>query len=294
MLSRLLYYALIKPLSLLPFRALYALSDAAFYVVCYLIRYRRDVVMSNLRLAFPEQSEAWRWQVARRYYRHMCDLAAESIKMFSVSKDEALKRTRLTNPELTERFAEQGLSLIVTAGHYNNWELCALTSDLLVPHHVLGVYTPLRNAFMDQKIRTSRERFGMETVAKRKISEFLAANTGQLTVTLLAADQAPSPSTKTVHRMEFLGQPTEVMLGPERFSKQYGYPVLHVAMRKLRRGFYEYTLLVVEENPRDAPPGSITEGHTRLLEQQIREAPEFWLWSHKRWKHRARKPATLV
>jgi KDO2-lipid IV(A) lauroyltransferase len=292
--SRLLYYLLLRPLSLLPFRVLYALSDGAFYIVCYLIRYRRDVVMSNLRLAFPQQSEAWRWAVARRYYRHMCDLAVESIKMFSLSKEEALKRTRLTNPELAERYAKQGLSMVVAAGHYNNWEICALTADLLVPHHVIGVYTPLRSAFMDRKIRKSRERFGMETVPKRKISEFLAAHTGQLKAILMAADQAPSPSTKNVHEMVFLGQPTEVMLGTERFAVQYGYPVVYVHMVKPRRGYYEYSLLVVEENPRDAPPGAMTEGHTRMLERQILEAPEFWLWSHKRWKKRARKAVAEV
>jgi len=286
MLSRLLHYGLILPLSNLPFWVLYRLSDIGYYIIYYIIRYRRKVVFGNLQRSFPNYTTAQIQRLAKLYYRHLCDLGVESLKIFSISIEEAIVRNRIVNPEVAARFFDQGRSIIFSAGHYNNWELCVLASDAQLKHKSIGVYTQIRNEYFEKVMRVTRGRYGMELVTKKEIKAFHEKNRHRLTATILANDQAPSPSTKRAYRMMFLNQETDVMYGTEKFAREYDYPVVFAAIRKVRRGWYETRLQVMEEHPGTTPYGDITERMTRLIEAQILEEPQYWLWSHKRWKKR--------
>ncbi len=286
MLSKILYYTLLKPLSLLPFRVLYMLSDLAYVVVYHILGYRKAVVRQNLRNSFPQKTAKELKHIEGKFYHHLCDLAVESIKIFSISLEEAVASNRFVNPEVADRFYDEGRSVIFSAGHYNNWEMCVLASDAQIKHKSIGVYTPLANPFFEEKMRETRGKYGMVLLPKRQIKEFHASNRHVLTGTILASDQAPSPSTKQTYTMTFLNQETEVMYGTEKFAREYNYPVLFAAITKVRRGVYETRFEVVEEEPSSTPYGQITEKVTRLLEKQILDQPEFWLWTHKRWKKR--------
>lgn len=286
--SRILYYLLVKPLSLLPLPVLYRLSDLLYVVLYYIAGFRKKVAWTNLRNSFPDKSPAELKRIMRRYYRHMCDLLAESIRMFSMSKEEAIRRCPLINPELLQAHYDAGKSVILVAGHYNNWELAAMAFDVQAPHKTVGVYTPLTDPFFEKKVQESRGKYGMVLLPKQQTATFFEEQKEALNLYLMGADQSPTYA-KKVYWMTFLGQETAVAFGTEKYAKQYDYPVVFGHIRKLRRGYYEMWFENVETEPLKAPYGSITEAHTRVLEKDILAAPEYWLWTHKRWKRKRKE-----
>ncbi len=278
------YFLFLKPLSFLPFWILYRLSDILYLIVLYLVPYRKKVVLSNLRNSFSEKDERAIKLLQRKFYRHFCDVIVESIKMFSITKKEVIRRCRLTNPELLKPFYEAGQHLVIVAGHYANWELAAVGFDLQTAHQSVGIYAPLKNRFFNQRIYTSRSRLGMELVAKQNLRSFLGSLPKEPIGLLFASDQSPPKKAPTVYWTTFLNQPTAVFLGAERHAKELNWPVIFFYVRKVKRGYFEFTGEIVEQNPRKTADGEITERHVQMLDALIREHPEYWLWTHKRWK----------
>lgn len=272
-------------MSRLPISVLYALSDALFVVLYRWSGYRTGVVMENLRNSFPERSAAEIKAIAEQFYRHLCDLMIESVAMMNMTREEAIARGRVVNPELLDPYAAAGQNVILVSGHYNNWELIALSFHPQVPHTAIGFYTQLTDPFMERKMRDSRGRFGTVLLTTRQVKQSFVDFAGQLSMPMFGADQSPS-NLHNVHWMTFLHQDTPVALGAERYAREYGYPVVFLKTTKVKRGFYEMELLLLEENPRDTAPGQITEQHTRTLEAIIREQPAYWLWTHRRWKRK--------
>lgn len=283
--GRILYYLLLKPLSLLPLAVSYRLSDVMFFTLYYLLRYRRKVVFTNLYNSFPDKSPREIETIGRKFYRHFCDLVLESIRIFSISREELSRRCRIVNSELLEQFYKEGKSIIIASGHYNNWELAALAFDLQASHQSVGIYKPLANPYFDEKLQQSRAKFGLELVPKDETKAFFQENGHRLTAPMLATDQSPSKSTN-VYWTQFLNQDTAVLFGTEKYAKEFGYPVVYGHIRKIRRGYYEMEFELIEANPTEAPHGAITEKHTRALERDIQQAPQYWLWTHKRWKRK--------
>lgn len=287
--SQLLFYLLIKPLSYLPLRALYLLSDGLYGLLYHVIGYRKAVVRSNLAGAFPQRSEAERRKIERAFYRHLCDLMVEAIRLFSISERDILRRCHIRNPELLTPYAAQGRSVIVAAAHYNNWELNGAASDRQISHQAVGAYTAIKDPFFSRVLTDSRSRFGLRMVPVREIQAFFAQPGQPPFAMLFAGDQSPRKPERA-YWTTFLGRDTGVMWGTERYAKQYNLPVFYGRMIKVRRGCYEAEFELITDTPRATAEGEITEAHTRLLEADIRQAPQFWLWSHKRWKHK--KPET--
>lgn len=283
--SLIIYYLLIKPLSLLPLPILYIFSDGLFVLLYFIIGFRKKVVFTNLSNSFPDKNKIEIKQIARQFYQHFCDLMVESIRMTSISKEELLRRCPVVNPEIFEPYARQGKSVIITAGHYNNWELAAVACDPQIAHHTMAIYHPLSDAFLDKKLLKSRSRFGLEMVDKKLVKDFFEYNKDRLTASMFATDQSPSNARKA-YWTSFLSQDTAVLFGAEKYAKEYNYPVIYGAITKLRRGYYEMSFQLLEENPAGTPYGHISELHTRALEAQILQAPPYWLWTHKRWKRK--------
>jgi KDO2-lipid IV(A) lauroyltransferase len=282
--SRILYYTLLKPLSYLPLPVLHRISDILFVLFYYLIGFRKKVVLGNMRRAFPERSAAEIEQLAKQFYQNLCDIIIESVRMFSISRAELLRRCPVVNPELFDTYMAQGRSTIIVAGHCHNWELAAVACGLQIPHQEVGIYHPLSDRFMDARLRHSRGRFGMELVATKNVAQFFENSQHRLTVTIFGADQSPS-NPKRAYWTTFLNQDTGVLFGTEKYAVQYNYPVLFGKVSKLRRGYYQMEFEILSENPADTTYGTISELHTRALEAQILEDPAAWLWTHRRWKH---------
>lgn len=290
--SQILFYLFLKPISYLPLGVLYYVSDFLYLVLYKGLKYRQKVVRANLVNSFPEKSIQEITKIEQDFYSHFCDLLVESFRMFSTTEKELQTRCVLKNPEVFNAIYDSGKSIILVGGHYNNWEIGATILSTYVKHHIIGIYAPLSNAFFNDKVLKSRSKFGMEMLSKKVVKEGFEKYKDELTTTIFATDQSPTHS-KSVHWTTFLNQPTAVALGAERFAREYNFPVVFIYVTKPKRGYYEMEAKVLENNPAETLPGEITEKHVQWLEKQILDKPEFWLWTHKRWKREFKEDDVL-
>jgi len=282
--SFLLYYLILKPISFLPFWILYGLSDF-FYLIFYkILGYRTRVVKINLTNSFPDKSPKEIKEIQSKFYHHFCDLIVESIKIFSLSEEEALKRMKVVNPELPNSYYEQGKNIMIVGGHYGNWEYVVFC-DLQLKHKVAAPYSKLNNRFFENKMKQSRSKFGFKMFTTKQIKDFFNNPPKIPFMVIFGSDQSPSSSTNA-YWTRFLNQDTAVLFGTEKYSKEYDLPVLFGGIHKVKRGRYEFYFELLEDNPKATKYGQITEQFTKKIEQQINEQPEYWLWTHKRWKRK--------
>lgn len=284
-LNNLFYYGIIIPISRLPFPRLYGLSNFMYYVMYYVAGYRKTVVLKNIRNSFPEKTNAEHIQIAKKFYRHFCDLTLESLKVFTISEKDVHDRMVLKNPEVSDKFFDQGRSVIIAGGHYNNWELFAVAIDAMIKHKSIAIYKTLTSKYFDEKMRETRSKFGLRMISTKFVKEVFELEKENLTATIFGIDQSP-PITAKCHWMTFLNQETGVLFGTEKYAKEFNYPVVFARINKEKRGYYSFEFFDVSDDPQKTAHGEITEKITRMLEQDIIDKPEFWLWSHKRWKHK--------
>ncbi len=283
--SALLYHLVVRPVSMLPFPVLYAFSDGLFLIMYHLIRYRGKVVTGNIQRSFPHLDRDQQEAIIREFYRHFCDLLVESFKLFNISEAEIRKRVVFDNPEELNRYFRDGRSVIIAGGHYNNWEAFAVACQLYMEHQAVALYKPLANKWFDQKMRKTRGKFGLQLVPIQNTREFFDATKEQQTGTIFGMDQSPSKVARS-HWMTFLGQDTAVIFGTEKYSKEYDQPVVFGGIHKVSRGHYSVRFETVTDTSQPMAHGEIVERTMKLLERDILNAPAYWLWSHRRWKHR--------
>jgi KDO2-lipid IV(A) lauroyltransferase len=291
MFTPILYYIFIYPISRLPFPVLYFLSDVFYVLVYYLIPYRKKVVMQNLTRSFPQKSPAEIKSIAKKFYHHFCDLTLESFKMFNITEADLRKRFVFNDMTLMKTLYEQGKSVVFAGGHYNNWEVFAVACHMGIPHKCLALYKPLSNAWFDKKMQQSRGRFGLHMWPIQQSKEMFEAEKQNTTISIFGMDQSPS-SSKRCHWMRFLNQDTGVSFGAEKFARDYNLPVVYGRINKLSRGHYSLDVQLLTDQPNALQRGEIVEKLMRLLEADINHIPEYWLWTHRRWKRK--KPADVL
>jgi len=273
-------YPFIYLLSVLPFRAIYGISDVLTFLV-RLIGYRREVIRLNLSRSFPEKSQEEIRLLRHAYYQYMCDLTLETFKMMRMSEEEVRHHIQVLNPEVAERFAQRNQSMILALGHYGNWEWYGGGFQLAVPHQIVIIYRPLTNAYFDKMLQRQRTRFGIEVTTMQQSMRTMLSNKDRLTATAFVGDQAAPVN---AHWMTFLNQDSSVYTGIEKMARKLNYPVLYIHAKRPRRGYYTLEMEILSEEPTKTKDNEITELFTRRLEKDIRENPDIWLWSHKRWK----------
>ena len=285
MIAKLLYYLIIIPASYLPLRVIYFFTDFFYLLLILFIPYRKKVVRTNLIKSFPEKSLKEIKKIERKFYRHFTDLLAEGVKNFTISKNELSKRMIVDNPEILDDLYAKNKSVILVSGHYNNWEWLVTSQNYLFEHQALGIGMPLSNKFWDEKINKHRSRFGMKVVHAKNFKEVISKEVISPIAILVLGDQSPPDSNKS-YWMNFLHQQTAVLFGTEQMSNEYEFSVVFFAMEKVKRGFYKMRLELIAEDPKSMNWGEMTKSHTKLLEKEINLKPQFWIWSHKRWKRR--------
>ncbi len=273
-------------ITLLPLRVLYLFSDLFYLVLYYLAGYRRKVVAVNLRNAFPEKSEAERKKIERRFYRHLADLFAETLKVTHMSPEQITKRFAIRDVHGFDRLYREGKSVIALSSHYNNWEWFSAV-QLVTHFRILTIYKPLKNKYFDQFILNLRTKFGIWASPMQYILRDLLKfrNEKILTMSGFIADQAPPPD-EHAYWTTFLNQETDFFRGAEKLAVKYDMPVIFVNINKIKRGYYEMAFEIITEHPGEEAPDFITSRYAEMLEAVIREKPEYWLWSHRRWKHK--------
>lgn len=272
--------------SRLPFGLLHAISGLVARLASDVLGYRRPVIRGNVERSFPERSKAEHRQIERLYYRHFADITLESIKNFSISDAEARSRMGHEHVDVFEPFFQAGRSVLIAGGHFNNWELYAMTANQNVPHDVMAVYKRLSNNSMDEAVRESRQRFGLEMVRTVDSQAWMDAhiNGARPKAVVMGFDQSPADPLKSWWN-DFLNQETAWYFGLEKWARMYDLPVIYGHIKKLKRGRYETHYELVTDSPNALPEGAILQRCIDLLEADIRETPHQWLWSHKRWKH---------
>jgi KDO2-lipid IV(A) lauroyltransferase len=205
----------------------------------------------------------------------------ESIKLHSISQKEVEKRMRCVNPEMLEKFAQR--SVVLVGGHYSNWEWYAAFANLHTPQQAMALYTPIRDTFMDKKMKSARQRHGIQMKNPRNMASVYRSSLTAPIALIFATDQSPH-NAEAAWWTKFLNQDTGVFMGAEHFAAKGNHPVIYGELRKPKRGHYEVEYHLISENPSSEPFGAITEAHTRALEASIHKRPELWLWSHRRWK----------
>jgi Kdo2-lipid IVA lauroyltransferase/acyltransferase len=296
MLNKLATYTGIQCIRLvtkIPLSILYLVSDGLYLLVYFVFRYRREVVRDNLMNSFPGKSVKELLQIEKHYYRILCDLVVETIKTPAFSSGEMSRRMIFRNPEILDSFFEKGRSVIVLSMHHGNWEWL-LHMPLFVKHHPFFVYKPLHDKLLDQYMNSIRERFGGETVsmslALRKLLE--SEKNGIPVLTWLAADQTP-PWNHPYWTM-FMHQKTQFFNGPAKLAQRFDLPVFFQQVKRIRRGYYETWFTLLFENPKEVPEETITQAYVRKVEKVIIDAPEDYLWSHRRWKNKKHAPEQFL
>jgi len=271
-------------LALLPLWVLYILADVMYIVLYYLVRYRRGIVRDNIFRAFPEKTHQERKKIEKAFYRQFADMIFESLKMIRMSPEQLGKRIPILNPEILDKYRDSGRSILAVGAHYMNWEW-TLGIVQYLNYKTIGVYKPLNNKRFDVFVNATRSRFGTELVSMREIIRVILKYKHQKTPTfnVFIADQSPVWE-EVQYWTPFLNQITAVYLGPEKIARQFDMVVLYGKVNKTGRGRYTFEFIPIEENPTTTREFEITKKVFEVLEEQIKSAPEYWLWSHRRWK----------
>ncbi len=289
-LTFLLAYPFLWTVSRLPFPLLYLLSDGVCFLVYRIVRYRRKVVRDNLELAFPEKSTKERKEIERKFYAHLCDMFLEMVKTFGISREELEKRFTFSNLELIRRLEAKDRSIMLMAPHYASWEWTFIL-DLYIKGEGFAIYQPINNRYFDRWVRRVRKKFGTTLITTRETKEVMWQNQqeGRLAFYGMLSDQSPMPK-KARYWREFMGITVPVHTGAENLCKRMDIPAIYMKVRKIKRGYYQAHFELLAEDPASVPDYEITDAFFRQVEQSIREAPEYYFWTHKRWKHRHKAP----
>lgn len=269
-------------ISVLPFPVLYFFADGIYGIVYYILKYRRKVVMDNLLFSFPEKTEKERIVIAKKFYHNLSDTFFETIKMMSVSEKSILKRFT-GNWELINAFKQTGRKVQIHLGHNFNWEWCNVSFPIQLQMPFLAVYMPMTNKNFERLVYKFRSRFGTKLLRATCMREDFLPYHNEQYVLGLAADQNPS-TPNNAWWFNFFGRPAPFVKGPAKGAVTSNAAVVFAFIHKVRRGYYQAVFTMGEENPASSTEQELTGKFVKYLEDVIRQYPDMWLWSHRRWK----------
>lgn len=291
---KLIAFILIYPflwfVSVLPFPILYKLSDFVYFLVYYIIKYRKKSVRDQLQSTLPNYSKEELLKIEKKFYAHLCDLFLEMIKTMSISEKEIAKRFRFTNLELIKDLELQKKSIAIMCAHYASYEW-VISLNKFIDFKGYAIYKKINNFYFDDLVRKIRLRFKANLITTKETMPVIEENYRKniLGVYGFASDQSPQLHAAR-HWKDFLGINVPVYTGAEMLAKKFDMNVVFLRTKKIKRGYYEATFEILAQNVKEIPDYQITDKFLNLVEKQILEAPEFYFWTHKRWKHAGKNP----
>ncbi len=287
-----LAYPFLWLISVLPFRLLYLISDIVYILLYRIIGYRKKTVRNNLKLALPHLSDEERLDIEKKFYRHLADVFLEMIKTLSISQEEMEKRFVYTNVEEILKL-EKSKSVVLLFPHYANWEWTS-SLDPQVASKGYAIYKRIRNPYFDRLVKRIRQKFGTTLIETKETIRVIRQNQRDHITCIYGflSDQSPLMS-KAIYWQEFMGVKVPVHVGSEILAKRTGLAVIYLRVEKVRRGYYQATFLTLAENPETYPDYQVTDMFLREVEKQLKEAPQYYFWTHKRWKHMGKAPDKL-
>ncbi len=286
-------YPLLWVISKLPYRPFYWVSDVFFFIAYHVVGYRKKVVLNNLKLVFPDKRMEEIKSIRKKFYRHMCDMFMEMVKTMALSKKEVEKRYQVMNIGLLHDIEKQK-SILIVCSHYANWEWNVSINNY-ISSKGYAVYQPIANTYFDAWIRKVRSRWNTTLISQQETVKTVLRDKqkGIIGVFGMVSDQSPQ-----VHRAQywtdFMGIKVPVVNGAETMARKLDLAVVFLKVWQVKRGYYKAELIPITTDAPNTKANEITDAFLRLAERQIRERPEHYLWTHKRWKHRDKLPATFA
>jgi len=290
---QLLVYILIYPIlwiiSILPFPIFYLFSDFICFLTYNIIGYRKKVVRANIKLALPHLSDKERLAIEKKFYSHMCDMFLEMIKTITISQKEIEKHFTFSNMEVYYELEKKNKSIALMCAHYASYEW-VISMNYYIHCKGFGIYKKLSNPYFDKLVKRIRSKFKAELITTKQTIPTIAENHKNhvLGIYGFASDQSPKANA-AYHWAPFMGHIVPVHTGAEMLAKRFDMNVIFLKVKKVKRGYYEASFEILSEDAKSVPNYEITDKFLKLVEEQIYEAPEFYLWTHKRWKHKKEK-----
>ena len=290
---QLLVYILIYPIlwiiSILPFPVFYLFSDFVCFLTYNIIGYRKKVVRANIQLALPHLSDKERLTIEKKFYSHMCDMFLEMIKTITISQKEIEKRFTFSNMEVYYELEKKNKSIALMCAHYASYEW-VVSMNYHINCKGFGIYKKLANPYFDKLVKRIRSKFKAELITTKETIPTIAENHKNQLLSLygFASDQSPK-AVSAYHWAPFMGHVVPVHTGAEMLAKRFDMNVIFLRTKKIKRGYYQASFEVLSDDVKLVPNYEITDKFLKLVEEQIYEAPEFYLWTHKRWKHAKEK-----
>ena len=282
-------YPLLLLISILPFRILYILSDVICFFVYRVIGYRKKVVRSNLALALPHLSDEERLIVEKKSYKHLCDMFLEMIKTMTISKKEMDKRFTYKNLDEYKNLEKEGKSIALMLAHYASYEW-VVSMNSKVSFKGYGIYKKVNNKYFDSLVRRIRSKFDAELISIDKTAEVIASNYANNIKSTYGFASDQSPQLRGInHWHKFMGIDVPVYVGGELLSKKFDMNMMFLKVSKLKRGFYEAEFELLSNDVKSVPNFELMNTFLEKVEKQILEAPEYYLWTHRRWKHMGKR-----
>ena len=278
---------MIKFISRLPLRALYALSSFLYVLAFYVVRHRHQVIREQIEKVFPDSSPAAREAIHKQFLRNFCDVLVEVWKSVSMSAADMCARVHIVNLEVPRRYLDAGQSLMFVTSHLGNWEWLLHGVTLQLGYPVDAAYKPLHDQWAERLMLSVRSRFGARLVpAKELLADFIKRR-GVVRAVAMNADQAPV-STDKRYWTQFLGQDTAFYVGAEQIARAMRLPIVYAGVQRVRRGYYSVEFKCLWDGREAVEPNAVTERYARACEIDVLKRPADWLWSYRRW--RLKKP----
>ncbi|MBX2923979.1 MAG: lysophospholipid acyltransferase family protein [Chitinophagaceae bacterium] len=268
--------------SFLPLWVIYRISDFFYFILCYVLGYRRKVLIKNLSIAFPEKTEAEKKKIIKKFYRNFTDTFLEAIKLLSMSEKSLQKRISF-DPSIYNELYNTGKSCQVHLGHNFNWEWVNVRVTKQLAYPFLVVYMPIGNKLIDRLFMHFREKTGSIMLPATDMRNAMLPFRNTQYLLALVADQNPGQPEKS-YWIQFFDRWTPFVKGPEKNARFNNIPVVFTRFSKPKRGYYVIESKLATINPSEMKEGELTLAYVRYLEEVIRKQPEIYLWSHNRWK----------
>ncbi len=285
-----LVYPLLWLISRLPFKIIYFISDGVYVLLYKVIGYRKKVVRGNLKLVFPDKSDAERILIEKKFYQHMCDMFLEMIKTMGISNKQLQQRFTFSNLEVLHQLEAKNKSIMLMFPHYASWEW-VIALDAHIASKGYAIYQKIGNRYFDKLVRDIREKFGTTLITTKETRDIVAQNKkeGNLSMYGILSDQSPMIK-KALLWTPFMGITVPAHTGAEMLCKKLDLPAVYLKVSKEKRGHYSGTFSLITENPKEMEEFALTKAFLALVEESINEAPEYYFWTHKRWKHKDKMP----
>lgn len=274
----------IQVFRLVPFWALHLKSSFIAWLLGSVLAYRKQVVLNNLKRCFPNYKDSKIKSIYKRFYLNISDVLLESLKGLSLSQKDIETRFKLVNPEVLNQFYNEGQSVMCLASHYGNWEWGIQAVNSQIKHQAVSIYKPLHNKYLESFMHKQRSRLGMKLYPMEQTKEAFGLAQHEPIAIILAADQSPSDTRKSVI-VDFFDERLGFIHGPEAYTSKTKVPVVYFDVQRVKRGYYTLEIKILSEANEQLSPSEITQRYASKIETILKAKPEDWLWSHKRWKH---------